>query len=287
MLAGNGEDFHFSPEPNALQKHNIDLVFPLIHGSFGEDGRLQGLLEIMAIPYIGPGVAASAIAIDKDLTKRMLLNAQIAVTHYVTLHKNQTTQPDYTLIWRELGGKVCFVKPARCGSSIGISKVTQCADLAAAIDEAFKFDTKVLVEQGIEGREIECAILQSQPTIASVLGEVVPPDGFYSYDAKYIDDNAAQLIAPADLPKAASDKIRKMAVRVFETLGLEGMSRIDFFYTKNETIYVNEVNTIPGFTKISMYPRLLGLTQITYTELITSLAELALKRFDEQKELTY
>ncbi len=281
-LSSHGKDMPITPRPGTLKQFGIDIVFPLIHGSFGEDGTLQGLLEFMAVPYVGPDVAGSAIAIDKDLTKRILNHAGLDVVPSRTL--TTTDSIDIEKLWSFAKG-VCFVKPARCGSSLGISKVTKKEELVPAITLAFEHDDKVLIEKAIVGRELECAVLDGHPPVASIIGEIIPPDDFYSYEAKYIDENTAELVAPAKIPELVSQKLQQNALKAFKILGLEGMARVDFFYAENDTLYINELNTIPGFTKISMYPHLLDLSGIPYTELITRLVDLALERFKRRAKL--
>jgi D-alanine-D-alanine ligase len=282
-LSAHGKEMSITPQPGILKKMGIDVIFPLIHGSFGEDGTLQGLLEFMSVPYVGPDVAGSAMAIDKDLTKRILSHAGLDVVPYITLEAKSGVQHHPEEIWNSFSS-TCFVKPSRCGSSLGISKVTSKDELTKAISLAFEHDDKVLIEKAIIGREVECAVLDGVPQTASIVGEVIPSDGFYSYEAKYIQ-NTTELKAPADLEKEISDKIRETALKAFNILGLEGMARVDFFYSEMGILYINEVNTIPGFTKISMYPKLLELTGIPYTELITRLVDLALKRFERRLKL--
>ncbi|MBU0505353.1 MAG: D-alanine--D-alanine ligase family protein [bacterium] len=282
-LSAHGKEMPITPQPGVLKKMGIDVVFPLIHGSFGEDGTLQGLLEFMAVPYVGPDVSGSAIAIDKDLTKRILSHAGLDVVPSITLHSKSGLTHEANEIWNAFSN-TCFVKPARCGSSLGISKVTSKEELTKAISVAFEHDDKILIEKAVIGRELECAVLDGLPQTASIIGEIIPPDGFYSYEEKYIEAST-KLEAPANISQDISDKIRETALKAFNILGLEGMARVDFFYSEAGIIYLNEVNTIPGFTKISMFPRLLELSGVPYTELITRLVDLAIARFERRIKL--
>jgi len=234
----------------------VDVVFPLLHGPFGEDGTLQGLLELADVPYVGAGVLASAVGMDKHFMKLVLAGLGLPV----------------------------FVKPARAGSSLGITKVDDLTDLPAAIDEARKHDPKVVIEAGVVGREIECAVLggrQGERPRASLPGEIVVTDtnhDFYDFEAKYLDEAGVELSCPADLPQHLVDEVRDVAVRTFEAVGAEGLSRVDVFVTDEGQVIVNEINTMPGFTPFSMYPRMWEKSGISYPELIDELIQLALER---------
>ncbi|TDS85850.1 D-alanine--D-alanine ligase family protein [Nesterenkonia aurantiaca] len=266
---------------------HVDVVFPLLHGPFGEDGTIQGLLELAGLSYVGAGVLSSALAMDKHYMKIAFAAAGLHVGPWVTVTDRQWTQDPAEALERirELSLPV-FVKPSRAGSSMGITRVEDHAQLEDAIAEARKHDPKVIVEQGIDGREIECGVLGSQngaSARASLLGEIVVHDGsqahqFYDFTAKYTDAAAADLSCPAELPEEVSAEIRRQAVLAFEALGAEGISRADFFYTTGGDVVINEVNTMPGFTPISMYPQMWKATGIGYTELITELISLALQR---------
>ncbi|MBO0594454.1 D-alanine--D-alanine ligase [Nesterenkonia sp. E16_7] len=266
---------------------HVDVVFPLLHGPFGEDGTIQGLLELAGLSYVGAGVLSSALAMDKHYMKIAFAAAGLNVGPWVTVTDRQWTQNPAEALERirELNLPV-FVKPSRAGSSMGITRVEDHAQLEDAIAEARKHDPKVIVEQGIDGREIECGVLGSQngsSARASLLGEIVVHDGseahqFYDFTAKYTDAAAADLSCPAELPEEVSAEIRRQAVLAFDALGAEGISRADFFYTTGGDVIINEVNTMPGFTPISMYPQMWKATGIGYTELITELISLALQR---------
>ncbi|MCL2805027.1 MAG: D-alanine--D-alanine ligase [Treponema sp.] len=261
-----------------------DVIFPILHGPFGEDGTIQGLLKLADIPFVGPGVLGSAAGMDKDVMKRLLRDAQIPIGKFLVLNYNQTMS--FTEIEAALGSPV-FVKPANMGSSVGISKVRNEAELAAALKEAFLYDTKVIMEEFIPGREIECAVLGNEDPIASVPGEIIPSHDFYSYDAKYLDEKGAVLHIPAKFEAAqeTEKRIQELAVKVFKVLCCEGLSRVDFFLKNNGELIVNEINTMPGFTRISMYPKMWEASGISYTELITRLIELAISRFERDQKL--
>lgn len=266
---------------------HVDVVFPLLHGPFGEDGTLQGLLELAGLSYVGAGVLSSALAMDKHYMKIAFAAAGLNVGPWVTVTDRQWTQNPAEALERIRSLSLpVFVKPSRAGSSMGITRVEDHAQLEDAIAEARKHDPKVIVEQGIDGREIECGVLGSHngaSARASLLGEIVVHDGsqahqFYDFTAKYTDSAAADLSCPAELPEEVSEEIRRQAVLAFEALDAEGISRADFFYTTAGEVIINEVNTMPGFTPISMYPQMWNATGIGYTELITELISLALQR---------
>jgi len=260
----------------------IDVVFPILHGPYGEDGTVQGLLKLAGVPFVGSGVLGSAVGMDKDVMKRLLREAGIPVSKFIVLHDEDVA--DFSAITSELGLPL-FVKPANLGSSVGVHKVKSEEDFTEALADAFQYDTKVIVEEFAPGRELECAVLGNHDPIASGVGEVVPTHEFYSYEAKYLDENGAALTVPADIPKETEERIKHIAIATFKALGAEGLSRVDVFLKEDGAIVVNEINTMPGFTKISMYPRLWGVAGISYTELITRLIELALARHKKEQKL--
>jgi len=266
------------------EARGVDVVFPVLHGTFGEDGTMQGLLKLMDLPFVGPSVLGSAIGMDKDAAKRLLHDAGIPIAKFITFRAHEKKDIDFRKVAKQLGLPL-FVKPANLGSSVGISKVKDEKSFWRAIDDAFKYDSKILIEEFIKGREIEVAVLGNEHPRASVPGEVVPTHEFYSYEAKYIDENGALLNIPAKLPKPVVKKVQELAVRTFKTLECEGMGRVDFFVTKSGKAYVNEINTIPGFTKISMYPKLWEHSGIKYPDLIDRLITLAMERFEREKKL--
>ncbi|MEK7435078.1 MAG: D-alanine--D-alanine ligase [Cyanobacteriota bacterium] len=263
---------------------NIDVVFSVIHGATGEDGVLQGFLRLAEIPFVGPDVLSSAVCMDKDFAKRLLRDANIPISNFVTCTKNNRTKISFDEVEKKLGLPL-FIKPANLGSSVGISKVRNQEEFDKALDLAFQFDTKILIEEFINGKEIECSVMGNEEPLASVVGEIIPTHDFYSYDAKYIDDKGAMTKIPADISEGISEIVRKMAIETYKTLGCEGMARVDFFLTEDNKICVNEVNTIPGFTKISMYPKMWETSGISYSELIDKLITYAIERDQVKKQL--
>ena len=262
----------------------VDVVFPVLHGPFGEDGTVQGLLKLANLPFVCAGVLGSAVGMDKDVMKRLLRDAKIPIPKFLVVERGAAGQVDFARVKRALGLPL-FVKPANLGSSVGISKVTHEKEFGRALREAFRYDNKVLLEEGINGREIECSVLGNERPIASLPGEIITRHEFYSYDAKYLDEKGAKLIIPARLPKGVVKRIQALALKAFKVLCCEGMARVDFFLRGQSEIIVNEINTIPGFTKISMYPKMWEASGISYAELIDRLIRLALERFHKEKNL--
>ena len=267
---------------------NLDVIFPVLHGPFGEDGTIQGLLELANVPYVGSGVLASAVGMDKGMMKVVFAAHGLPVCAYsvVRAHEWDTQRADVlAALPRELGFPL-FVKPANLGSSVGISKATDEASLADAMALARSFDRRIIVEAAVpEAREIECAVLGNDTPEASVPGEVIPSREFYDYEAKYID-SASQTVVPADLPPGTVDEVRRMAVEAFRALDCAGMARVDFLLSRRDNaIFVNEINTIPGFTTISMYSKMWEASGVTYAELLDRLIALALERHAERQQL--
>jgi D-alanine-D-alanine ligase len=263
---------------------SINVIFPVLHGPYGEDGTIQGLLKLLDIPFVGAGVLGSSIGMDKDVMKRLLRDAGLPIGNFITVNKGSKYIPSFEQACDKLGN-IIFVKPANAGSSVGVSKAKNKSDYEKAIQEAFKWDKKILLEQYIEGREIECSVLGNSDPIASVPGEIVVNAEFYSYEAKYIDADGAKAVIPADLPTDVVKRIQQLAIDTFKTLECEGLGRVDFFVTKNWDIFIIEINTLPGFTNISMYPKLWEATGIGYSELLDRLIELALERDSQEKEI--
>jgi D-alanine-D-alanine ligase len=264
---------------------SFDVAFPIIHGTTGEDGTLQGFLKFHRIPFVGPDVLGSAIGMDKDVAKRLLHQAGIPVADGIVIHRHEQHHYNFNDI-REQFGLPVFVKPANAGSSVGVSKVSTATAFDQALREAFRYDTKILVEAAVIGKEVECAILGNENPKASIIGEIVPTQQFYSYDAKYLSADGAKLTIPAQIDEQTSDALRQMAARAFRVLCCEGMARVDFFLRSDNTFVLNEINTLPGFTKISMYPKLWEKTGLSYAALITALIELALERQERDRMLT-
>jgi D-alanine-D-alanine ligase len=265
---GRWEPRALSPEPGA--NPGIDVVFPVLHGTFGEDGTVQGLLELADLPYVGAGVLASAVAMDKEVTKRLLVERGLPVAEYVTVTRRRHS--DINLPFP------LFVKPANLGSSVGISKVKNCAELETALELAGQYDRKILVERGIAGREFECSVLGSEQPVAAVPCEVIPSREFYDYEDKYLLD-AAKLIVPAPLTPEQTSEMQRMAVAAYQAVECEGMARVDFLMeTASGQFYINEINTIPGFTSISMYPKMWEAAGVPFSELLDRLIGLALDR---------
>jgi D-alanine-D-alanine ligase len=275
----------------ALQSSHIDVVFPVLHGPYGEDGTVQGLLELANVPYVGAGVLGSAVGMDKAVMKALFAAANLPIVpHLTVLRRDWERAPaEHTAaIARDLRYPV-FVKPANLGSSVGISKAASDAALADAMKLAFEFDRKVVVEAGVPGaREIECAVLGNDDPEASVPGEIVVThaDGFYSYAAKYLDPNGSSWHIPADIPSETATVVRRLSVEAFKALELAGMARVDFFVERaTGSVYLNEVNTIPGFTTISMYPKMWKATGLPYPALLDRLIALAVERHAEKQRL--
>ncbi|MDR0630415.1 MAG: D-alanine--D-alanine ligase [Treponema sp.] len=265
------------------QEQVIDVIFPILHGPFGEDGTIQGLLKLADIPFVGTGVLGSAIGMDKDVMKRLLREAGIPIGNFRVLQAHERV-PDFAELQDALGLPL-FVKPANMGSSVGVSKIHDETAFKRSIQEAFSYDRKIIIEEYIQGRELECSVLGNEEPLASVPGEVIASHEFYSYDAKYIDEQGAVLEIPASLPDHTVKAVQALAVKTFKTLAGEGLARVDFFLKPDGNILVNEINTMPGFTKISMYPKLWEASGISYTALIDRLIELALRRFIQEKKL--
>ncbi len=264
----------------------IDILFPVLHGPYGEDGSLQGFLKLLNKPFVGADILASAVGMDKDIMKRLLRERGIAVADYITItHGRSKNAALENAALIELLGLPLYVKPAAQGSSVGISRAGSLTELEAAIDFAFQYDRKVIVEKAISGRELECAILGNQTPLASPVGEIIPVDGFYSYEAKYLNPQGAQIKAPASLTEKEDHLLRQQAVRCYQALDLNGLARVDMFLTAEGEILINEVNTMPGFTDISMYPKLWAIGGLPLPHLLDRLIELALQWHNEQEEL--
>jgi D-alanine-D-alanine ligase len=262
----------------------IDVFFPITHGTFGEDGCLQGFLELLDVAYVGPGVIGSAVGMDKDMMKRLFCDAGILTARFYAPKKNDINKKYLDKVSKDLKFPI-FVKPANLGSSVGISKAHNRKELEKAIADAFEYDTKIILEEYIKGREIECAVLGNGNPIASKPGEIKLQSEFYSYDAKYINENDAVPVPVADLPERQIKKIQETAIKVFKILECYGMGRVDFFLTPNGKLYANEINTLPGFTSISMYPKMWAESGIPYSKLLDKLIQLAIEKKKEKDRL--
>ncbi|PWA07697.1 D-alanine--D-alanine ligase [Pueribacillus theae] len=265
-----------------------EVVFPLLHGPNGEDGTVQGLLELLNVAYVGNGVAASAISMDKVFMKQIFAEYNLNQPNYQFFMKKDW-QENFEKICRTVEqslGFPCFVKPANLGSSVGISKCETIEELRDAFELAFEYDQKVIVEEGIVGREIEIAVLGNENPSCSVAGEIIPEKEFYDYQAKYEDGNTA-LIIPAEISEAVYEKLKEMAIKAFKAVGGNGLVRADFFVTKNDEVLINEINTMPGFTPFSMYPLLWKHSGIDYPQLIEKLVQLAVERHQEKQQIKH
>jgi D-alanine-D-alanine ligase len=269
------------PEPGA--NPGIDVVFPILHGTFGEDGTVQGLLELAGLPYVGAGVLASAVSMDKAVTKTLCLQAGLPVVEHLILTRGSF---DAAKIRPSFEFPV-FVKPANLGSSVGITKAKNYAELENALKLAAQYDRKIIVERGVKGREFECAVLGGEPATAATPCEIIPSQDFYTYEDKYLL-NQAQIDLPAKLAPAETAEIRRLAIACFEAVGCEGMARVDFLMeTATGRLYINEINTIPGFTSISMYPKMFEYSGIGYPQLLDRLIDLAFVRANGRRQTQY
>lgn len=269
------------------EKGTIDIpvhfVLPITHGKYGEDGCLQGLCRMFNLPFAGPAVASSAVCMDKDFTKRILESAGIPIGSYITLYANER------ISYEEITGKLglpFFLKPANTGSSVGVYKVKSKAEFDKYMPLVFQYDDKIVIEKYIPGREIECAVLGNHTPIASVLGEIKPNHDFYSYEAKYLDPESADLIIPTKLDDNIAKKVQQYALHAYKAMGCKGFSRVDFFVTASNEIYLNEINTIPGFTNVSMYPKLFEASGISYSDLIDRIIKHGIEDFNAWSTLS-
>lgn len=264
-------------------KTHLDIAFPILHGTMGEDGTIQGLFKMVQLPFVGCGVLSSAVGMDKEVMKRLFAEGQVNNARYMLLTPFKNTP--YADVVAKLGSPF-FIKPANAGSSVGVHKIKSAADYDKNLKDAFQFDTKVLAEEFIQGREIECSVMgHSHAPLASLPGEIIPQHEFYSYEAKYVDDNGALLKIPAELPQEAIQKIQALAKKAYQVMSCDGLTRVDFFMKANGDLYVNEINTLPGFTKISMYPKMWEATGVSYKDLITKLIHFGLEKYQEEQKL--
>jgi D-alanine-D-alanine ligase len=262
----------------------LDVVFPVLHGPFGEDGTVQGMLKLAGAAFVGASVLGSSVGMDKDVMKRLLRDARLPIGRFLVFHRSRRREIGFDAARRAVGLPM-FFKPANMGSSVGISKVRSRKEFDFAIKEAFRYDDKIIIEEFIRGREIECSVLGNENPVASLPGEVIPRREFYSYEAKYIDDDGAALEIPARVPPSVVRNVQDLAVRSYRALCCEGMARVDLFLRGKGELLLNEINTIPGFTKISMYPKLWEVSGLPYGRLLDRLISLALERHRAEKRL--
>lgn len=264
---------------------SIDVLFPVLHGPWGEDGTVQGMLELANVPYVGAGVLASAVGMDKITSKQLFERAGLPIAPWIWVLRRDWRR-DPVLVSEKIEEEIgfpCFTKPANLGSSVGISKVHHAGELSDALDEASQHDRKVVVEKGLDARELEVSVLGNDDPVTSVVGEIIPANEFYDFNAKYVDDDS-QLLIPADITPDQSRDVREIAVQAFKTVDAAGMARVDFFLERSSgQIYLNELNTIPGFTQASMYPMLWEASGLPFTDLVTRLVELAIERHGERQ----
>ncbi|MBI5794013.1 D-alanine--D-alanine ligase [Candidatus Uhrbacteria bacterium] len=279
-----GEGRHLASLKGTGVDKRIDVVFPVLHGTYGEDGTMQGLLSLADIPFVGPGVLGSAVGMDKDVAKRLWRDAGLPMADFLPFRKSDLKKIQFQAIVRKLGLPF-FIKPAVAGSSVGVHKVKSAKQFAVALRDAFSYSDKVLIEQMIVGKEIECSVLGNERPVVSLPGAVIPTHSFYSYEAKYLDEHGAHFEIPAALPRKVVQKIQRIVLDAFKVLELEGMARVDGFLTSKGEFILNEVNTIPGFTKISMYPKLWEVSGVSYPELIDRLLQLAIERHKRERQL--
>lgn len=261
----------------------VDVCFPVLHGPYGEDGTIQGLFRSVQLPFVGADVLGSAVGMDKDVMKRLFRESGIAIGAFITAYRDDV--PTYQQVVKKLGTPF-YIKPANMGSSVGISKVQKEEDYTPALDEAFKYDLKIVIEENIEGMELECAVLGNRKAKASVVGRIIAYHEFYTYSSKYLDDKGFKLEIPAAISEEKSEEIRALAVKVFEVLDTFGLGRVDVFLKKDGKVLVNEINTMPGFTSISMYPMLWKESGLSYGELIDRLIQLAIERGEDLSRLS-
>lgn len=291
-LGNNGTPVTFSlGESNELIgvldkniKIKLDVIFPVLHGTYGEDGKIQGLLEMADIPYVGAGVSGSAIGMDKDVAKRLLERSGVNIAKFICFNFDEQTKICFDHIKEKLRLPF-FLKPANAGSSVGIYKITDQIDFVDKIEDAFRYSNKILFEETIVGREIEISLLGNENPIASLPGEVIPNDVFYSYDAKYVNENGAAFEIPVKLSAKLIKTIQEESIKIYKSLNCEGMARIDGFITENDRYVFNEINTIPGFTSISMYPKLWNVSGIQTVDLIDRLIQYAIEKYNREKKI--
>lgn len=285
VISQNTDSHYITPSFEGSPVAKIDVIFPVLHGMYGEDGAVQGLAKLANLPCVGPGILGSAVGMDKDIMKRILRDAGIGVAPGITIRRHQRDRYNYAEIEKELGNEL-FIKPVNLGSSVGISYTESEEDFIAGLDKAFEYDIKVLVESKIVGREIECAVLGNEDPLTSIPGEVIPKS-WYSYESKYLDESGAKLEIPAKLTDEEVQKIQAISKATYEVLECYGMTRVDMFMTESGDLIINEVNTLPGFTSISMYPTLWEHSGIPKKELVTKLINFAIEKHEQSNALKF
>lgn len=280
-LTPTGSNHSLVDSDTGTEISQLDVIFPVLHGPYGEDGTIQGLAKLANVACVGAGVLGSAIGMDKDVMKRLLRDAGLPIGLFLTATAPQKSKLSYTEITKKLGNTL-FIKPANLGSSVGVSKVSSEKEFKAAVDLAFTYDRKIIIEEFIPGREIECSVLGNDEVKVSLPGEIKAHDAFYSYEAKYSGESQSEVIIPADLSPEAIAKVQQLALQVYTVLECRGLARVDFFYTENGSFLVNEINTLPGFTSISMFPKLWEASGLPLPELVETLIHLALESYQEE-----
>lgn len=284
FLDTDGKNTYLCHRKDNTKIQTIDVAFPVLHGAYGEDGIIQGLFRSVNVAFVGVDLMASAIGMDKDIAKRLWRDAGIPIAAFEVIDQSNLSNVDYESMVKKLGLPL-FVKPANAGSSVGVHKVTNKEEYDAAVKDALQYDRKLLVEEAITGIEVECAVLGNENPKPSVIGAIMPTDKFYSYDAKYISSSGAKLMIPADIKPEISTYIQETAIKAFQCVGAEGLSRVDFFLKADDTIVLNEINTLPGFTSISMYPKLWEATGLAYADLLDELIDLGIQRHNTISKL--
>lgn len=285
LICDEGQPFLYSLKTH--MKTSVDIAFPVLHGTMGEDGTIQGLFKMVQLPFVGCGVLASAAGMDKEVMKRLLIQAHIPTAKYVLL--TPEAKHSYDFLVQELGTPF-FIKPANAGSSVGVHKIKSEDEFKTKLADAFQFDRKVLAEEFMQGREIECSVLgANHRPEASLPGEIIPQHDFYSYEAKYLDDNGALLKIPAEMSAESLQKLQELAKKTYHVMGCDGLTRVDFFMKTNGEFFINEINTMPGFTKISMYPKMWEAAGLSYKALITKLIQLGFEKnqLDQSLKTSY
>lgn len=265
------------------KQYSIDCFFPMLHGTLGEDGTIQGLFEMLNVPYVGANVISSSICMEKHIAKQLLRDAGLPTTDWVAVNRNQLAEINYQQVTATLG-ECLFIKPASLGSSVGINKVTNQQQFEQALQDAFHYDADVLIEPCINGREVECSVLGNDNPTVSLPGEISTQHEFYSYEAKYCDPDSLTIQTPADLPASIVKQLQEVAVKAYQVLFCSGMARVDFFVVDNQQVLISEVNTIPGFTSLSMYPQNWQVSGLQYKDLLTELVQLAIQRYQDDRQ---